>query len=141
MKMVALMERSRVTANYVVYESSGTDVFMTYLERHALTGNHLPELVTVEVTLHETEVTAFRDFLSGSIETHDSGRLTIADIWQAWAAQCEADPADRLIGAIRQQDVASFFRGHFGAPEQVRARLDGRVQRCWTGYRMMPETG
>ena len=137
MKIVALMARSRVTANYVVYEGSGAGVFMTYLERPALTEDRFPELVTVEVTVHEPEITAFRDFLANSIEAHDNGRITIADIWQAWAVHCGADPDDRLVGTIRQQDISTLFMGYFGAPEQGRARVDGRVQRCWTGYRMM----
>ena len=138
MKMIALMERSRFTDNYVVYESGEADVYMTYLRRHGLNESHFPKLVTVEVTALEPEVIAFRDFIADNIEAHDSGRLTISDIWIAWAAHCGVDPADRMIGAIRQQDVTSLFRGRFGAPEQVRARVDGRVQRCWTGYRMIP---
>lgn len=137
MKIVALMEWSRDTTNNVVYEGHGAGVAITYLERDALRDGRSHQLVTVEVTLHEPEVTVFRDFLADSIEAHESGRITISDIWRAWASQCEADPADRMIGAIRQQDVSNLLRGHFGAPERGRARVDGRVQRCWTGYRMI----
>ena len=137
MKIIALLEWSRDTTNNVVYEGHGAGVAVTYLERNMLADDRIPHLVTVEVTLHEPEVMAFRDFLSSSIEAHDSGRITISDIWGAWAAHCEAHP-DKHIGAIRQQDIASLFRGLFGAPEQVRARVGGRVQRCWTGYRVIP---
>ena len=141
MKMVALMKRARVTPNYVVYESGEADVYMTYLRRHGLSENRFPELVTVEVTLHEPEVVPFRDFLTDNVEAHDPGRLTISDIWNAWATHCGADPADKLVEGIRLQDVASLFRGCFGAPEQVRARVGERVQRCWTGYRMTQRPG
>ena len=138
MNIIALTKRGRDTRNYVVYEGSAGGVLLTYIDRQVVPDDPVPELVTVEVTFHGPAVAAFRDFLADSIEVHDSGRITIADIWEAWAAHWGVDHGDNLIGSISQQDVTMHFRGHFLAPEQVRARVEGRVQRCWTGYRMTP---
>ena len=137
MSIIALTERGRHTRNYVVYKGSAGGVLLTYIDRQVVPDDPVPELVTVEVTFHGPAVAAFRDFLADSIEVHDSGRITIADIWEAWAAHWGVDHGDNLIGSISQQDVTMHFRGHFLAPEQVRARVEGRVQRCWTGYRMI----
>ena len=95
------------------------------IDRQVVPDDPVPELVTVEVTFHGPAVAAFRDFLADSIEVHDSGRITIADIWEAWAAHWGVDHGDNLIGSISQQDVTMHFRGHFLAPEQVRARVEG----------------
>ena len=137
MSIIALTKRGRHTRNYVVYKGSAGGVLLTYIDRQVVPDDPVPELVTVEVTFHGPAVAAFRDFLADSIEVHDSGRITIADIWEAWAAHWGVDHGDNLIGSISQQDVTMHFRGHFLAPEQVRARVEGRVQRCWTGYRMI----
>ena len=137
MNIIALTKRGRDTPNYFVYEGSAGGVLLTYIDRQVVPDDPVPELVTVEVVFHGPAVAAFRDFLADSIEVHDSGRITIADIWEAWAAHWGVDHGDNLIGSISQQDVTMHFRGHFLAPEQVRARVEGRVQRCWTGYRMI----
>ena len=136
MTIVALTKRGRGTRNHIVYEGAAGGVLLTYIDRQVVPDDPVPELVTVEVTFHGPAVAAFRDFLADSIEVHDSGRITIAGIWEAWAAHWGVDPGDKLIGSIHWQDVTMHFRGHFLAPEQVRARVEGRVQRCWTGYRM-----
>ena len=122
---------------------------MTYLRRHGLNENHFPELVTVEVTVHEPEVIAFRDFLADNIEAHDSGRLTISDIWIAWAAHCGADPADKddrghqatgccqpIQGALRSARAGPRPGGWTRAALLDRLSHDtgGRVAAtCWTG--------
>ena len=44
---------------------------------------------------------------------------------------------EKEIEGIRLADVPDLFRDRFGAGEQTRVRIDGRVQRCWRDYHIV----
>lgn len=74
-------------------------------------------------------------FLTDSVREQQGSRLTSRQVWAAWARHCGADPADDLIAGVRFTDVARRFRGVFGvAAAKSPTRIDGRLQRYWSGY-------
>ncbi len=81
----------------------------------------------------------FARFLGERVEEvdDDEAKVTLGQIWAAWAETHGADPGEKEIAGIRRSDVSDLFRDRFNAGELTRARVDGRVQLCWRGYRIV----
>ena len=80
-------------------------------------------------------IAAFDSFLRESVKIQKEGRLTSRQIWAVWAAQRNVDPDERVIAGVRYADVARRFRALFGAAAAKNpTRIDGRLQRYWSGY-------
>ena len=78
---------------------------------------------------------AFDDFLKESIRVQRSGRLTSRQIMAVWAARWGADSGEDMIAGVQLTDVARRFRGVFGVTAvKDPTRIDGRLQRYWSGY-------
>ena len=138
MGILALLSKDRDTKATTVFEGPGTGVRTVYVESDELPTDQDTVMAVVEFTPLGPEATSFVEFLGEHVEKHEGGRLTVGELWHVWAARNGTDPREKLIGGIGRQDAARFFRARFGAPGQTRSRIDGRVKRCWTGYRMIP---
>ena len=78
---------------------------------------------------------AFDSFLRESVRVQKEGRLTSRQIWAVWAARRDTDPDERVIADVKFADVARRFRAVFGATAAKNpTRIDGRLQRYWSGY-------
>ena len=131
-----LMWKQRVTKRTTVFGGRETKIRPVYVESDELPAEPEPVLAIVEVSVCGPEAAVFVEFLDDGIERDDAGRITAGGIWAGWAAHRGADPGEDEIGGISRQDASRLFRLNFGEPEQTRARIDGRVQRCWIGYRL-----
>ena len=90
----------------------------------------MPTKLTVQIAS-----AAFDAFLRESVRVKKGGRLTSRQIWAVWAARWGADPEDRVIAGVRFADVAGRLRALFGtAAAKDPTRIDGRLQRYWSGY-------
>ena len=137
MGILAVVSKERVTKTKTVFGGPGTGIWSLYVESDELPTGQDTVMAMVEFTPLGPEETSFVEFLDDHVEKHEDGRLTVGEMWHVWAARCDTDPREKLIGGIGSQDAAKLFRARFGASEQTRARIGGRVQRCWIGYRMM----
>ena len=95
-------------------------------------------MAVVEFTPLGPEETSFVELLDEHVERHEDGRITLGGLWDLWAEHSDTDPREKLIGGIDRKRAAKLFRARLGPSELTRARINGRVQRCWTGYRMIP---
>lgn len=141
MTIVALLRKQRTTRSTTVFAGPGTDIRTMYVENEALEADQEMVMAVVEFTFLGAETITFVDFLAEHVEFDDDAKITVGEIWAGWAACCGTDPRERLVGGVSRQDVSKLFRAQFGAPEQTRARIDGRVQRCWAGYRLKESGG
>ena len=138
MGILAVVSKDRDTKTTTVFDGSGTGIRTVYVESDRLPTDQDTVMAVVEFTPLGPDETSFVEFLDGHVEEHKDGRLTVGELWHVWAARHDADPREKLVGGIGPQAAAKLFRARFGASEQSRARIDGRVQRCWIGYRMIP---
>ena len=138
MSILAVVSYDRVTKTTTVFEGPGTGIRSVYVESDDLPTNQDPVMAVVEFTLLGPEEISFVKFLDDHVENHEDGRITVGEMWDVWAARYGTDPREQVICGISHHAAAKLFRARFGASEQTRARINGRVQRCWTGYRMIP---
>ena len=138
MSILALLSYDRLTKKTTVFEGPGTGIRSVYVESDELPIDQGPVMAVVEFTLLGPEETSFVEFLDDHVEKHEDGRITVVEFWDVWAARYGTDPSHKLIGGVSRHIAAKLFRARFGASEQTRARINGRVQRCWTGHRMIP---
>ena len=138
MTIIALVSKERVTTNTLVFQGPGTGIRTVYVEDGALLANDIMELALVEFIPLGPEAAAFVDFLDDRVEVFEEGRITSGEIWEGWTARCGAGPGGGPVEGISRQDAAKLFRARLGAQDQTRARINGRVQRCWRGYRLAP---
>ena len=138
-KILALMRWKQNTKNTQVFVGPGSAVRTMYVESSEIPEGQEAVLATVEITLHGSTASDFAQFLEEVVERDDAGRMTSDDLWAGWAAHHCSDPDDVDdvdIAGITRPDASELFRFLFGGPEKTRARVAGRVQRCWAGYRM-----
>ena len=137
------LKRQRPTAATYVLEplGVGSPVRVLYLEQDAFPDD-IPEYVAVRIVLDDDgAMTRFAQFLEDRIEIGDSTyKLTIGQMWSAWAGMHGADVEERETAGIKRADVPDLFMDRFGADEMTRAKIDGRTQRCWRGYRIADGT-
>ena len=138
MTIIALVSKERVTTNTLVFQGPGTGIRTVYVEDGVLLANDAMELALVEFIPLGPEAAVFVDFLDDRVEVFEEGRITSGEIWEGWTARCGAGPGAGLVGGISRQKAAKLFRARLGAKDQTRARINGRVQRCWRGYRLAP---
>ena len=140
MGILALLSKDRDTKATTVFEGPGTAIRTVYVEIDKLPTDQETVMAVVEFTPLGPEETSFVEFLDDHVETHEDGRITAGELWHLWAVRFDIDPRHKTIGGIGRKDAAKLFRARFGAAGQTRARIDGRVQRCWTGYRIIPSS-
>lgn len=130
----------KTAATFVVGPPPDVDsvVRTIYLEKRDLP-SRIPDYVVVRVIVDESGAAArFTQFLEERVDRDDSSAVvTIGQIWAAWAAMHGADADEKTIEDIKREDVAELFRDRFNEGEQTRAKIDGRSQRCWRGYRIV----
>ncbi|MCY4652124.1 MAG: hypothetical protein OXC95_03055 [Dehalococcoidia bacterium] len=110
-----------------------------YLEKESVPSG-LPDYIAVRVILDDSGAMGrFAQFLEERVKNvdDDEAKITIGQIWDAWAGTHGADPSETDIAGIRRSDVGEFFRDRFNEGDLTRGRVDGRVQLCWRGYRIV----
>ena len=138
MTIIALLLKQKETRRTTVFVGPGTDIRTVYVENEALETGQEKEMAMVEFALLGPGAISFVEFLDDHIALDEAGRVTVGQIWDTWAVHCGTDAREKLIAGISRKDAGKLFGARFGASEQTRARIDGRVQRCWTGFRMIP---
>ena len=134
----ALKQQRPTDGTYVLQPlGAGSPVRVLYLEKDAFPDD-VPEYIAVRIVLDDDgAMTRFAQFLEDRVEIGDEAyKLTIGQIWSAWAGMHGADIEDREISGIKRADVPDLFMDRFGAGEMTRAKIGGRTQRCWRGYRI-----
>lgn len=99
--------------------------------------------IAVDDEIARTDVVAaFEDFLREAVRVKRGERLTSRQIWAVWATRRGADPDDKTVDGVEFTDVARRFRVVFGAvTEPNPTRIDGRLQRYWSGFTIQPLSG
>ena len=138
MGILALVSKKKLNKGTVVFEGLGTGIRSLYVERDEVPTARDTVMAVVEFTPLGPGETSFVEFLDKHVERNEDGRITVGELWHAWATRIGTDPRETLSGGIGRHEAARLFRARLGASEQTRARINGRVQRCWTGYRMIP---
>ena len=138
MSILAVVSYDRLTKNTTIFEGPGTGIRSVYVESDQLPTDQDPVMAVVEFTLLGPEEISFVEFLDEHVEKHEDGRIAVVEFWDVWAARYGTDPREQVICGVSRHIAAKLFRARFGASEQTRARINGRVQRCWTGHRMIP---
>ena len=134
----ALLTELKLTEWSHVFRGKGTRIRRTNLDSESIPGNMEASLAEVTVTVYGPEALAYVEFLGERVERNEAGRLTAGDLWEAWADHCGTAPGRGDIAGISRQIALRLFKSHFEVSEQTRARIDGRVQRCWVGFRIDP---
>ncbi len=123
-----------------VLEPLGDDspVRTIYLEKKSFPSD-VPDYVAVRVVVDESGAMGrFARFLDERVERGDKdAKVTVAQIWAAWAGIHGAAPDRREIEGIKLSDAPDLFRDRFGAEEMSRAKIDGKTRWCWRGYRIV----
>ena len=126
-------------ATYLLQRLGGRfPVRSLYLEKGSVPSG-LPDYVAVRVIVDESGAMGqFAQFLEERVEKvdDDEAKITIGQIWDAWAGTHGAGTGESEIAGVRRSDVGEFFRDRFNADDLTRGRVDGRVQLCWRGYRI-----
>ena len=129
------------TGNTYRLEPSGAGfpVRTLYLEKRSVPSG-LPDYVAVRLILDDSGAMGrFARFLEERVEEvdDDEAKITIGQIWAAWAETHGVGADEKEIAGIGRSDVGDLFRDRFNAGELTRGRVDGRVQLCWRGYRIV----
>ena len=101
--------------------------------------NEDTRFVIIRAIIYPDEsVQAFMGFLFESVVHSPNGRVSGRKLWDAWAARHSVESAaeTKEIAGVNRADIIEHFRDAFDAGEQVRRRLDGKVQWVWLGYEL-----
>ena len=131
-----------------VRPASGTQVFenkqkkFLYRLPDGLISEDTRFLIVRAIVYPDDSVEAFIRFLYESVVHSPNGRVSGRKLWNAWAARHSVESATETnqIAGVNRADIIEHFRDAFNAGEQVRRRLDGKVQWVWLGYELN-ETG
>ena len=134
-KIVVEMHFERETVNTIRYEAPGTPVPNLYVHKSGLP-EEPPRDIVVTIEAPEDHMAALHEFLDTAVVKDPDGRLTSGQLWEAWAAHTDSDPAADPIEGVRRQQIGRSFRERHRVPPATRARVDGRVQRVWVGWRL-----
>ena len=143
----ALKLGRETSATYVLERLDGKFPVRTlYLEKKSVPSG-LPDYVAVRLVVDESGAMGrFAQFLKERVEEvdddevdddevdDDEARITIGQIWAAWAENHGADADETEIEGIRLSNVGDLFRDRFNAGNLTRGRVDGRMHLCWRGY-------
>ena len=134
-KIVIEMQFERETVNTIRYAAPGTPVPNLYVHKSAL-ADQPPKDIVVTIEAPEDHMTTLHEFLDTAVVRDPDRRLTSGQLWEAWAVHTDSDPGSDPIQGVRRQQIGRSFRERHGVPPATRARVDGRVQRVWVGWRL-----
>lgn len=130
------LKLKRKTKNMVQYEAANQHgaVGILYVHQSSLPTN-APAFAAVRFKLDDSgHLENFSNFLADRVRENKDGVVTVGKIWTTWAEHHGVSRDQDEIGGVGLSQIPDMFRDHFNAGEQTRARVDGRVQRCWRGY-------
>ena len=135
-KIVVEMHFERETVNTIRYAAApGSPVTNLYVNKSGLP-DEFPKDIVVTIDAPDDHVTVLHEFLDTAVVRDQDGRLTSGQLWEAWAAHSGSGPDTDPIQGIRRQQIGTLFRERHQVPAATRARVDGRVQRVWVGWRL-----
>ena len=117
---------------------AGFAVRTIYLEKKDFPSG-VPDYVAVRIIVDESGAMGrFARFLEDRVERGDKdSKITVAQIWAAWAGMHGAAIDEKEIEGVRRADVSDLFRDRYGAGDLTRAKIDGKTRWCWRGYRIV----
>lgn len=118
---------------------AGFSVRSLYLEKSAFPSG-IPDYVAVRVIVDESGAMGrFAQFLEDRVEGVDDedAKITIGQIWSAWAQTHGVGADEREIAGIKRSDVGELFKDRFGAGDLTRGKIDGKSRWCWRNYRIV----
>ena len=140
MQQRILLKLVGVRPNTVIYspvaDRTALRTDKIYIEKDNLP-DEFPTYITMRLAIDDTGAfSAFADFFLDAVAHDAEGKLTIDDIWTAWAQHNEADVVVNHIKGVSRTDVPEYVRDILNLGVTTRLRIDGEVTRCWTGYRI-----